>query len=496
MADDTTFADLRRLADLIRGPVVLRSAQRERLIAQLCRSLGTIAVPVLGRAVRDGTGNAREAARGALALLADDLTTRARVIDELRTLAFVADTDEAKVTALGLLAELGEHGAAQFSDPIAIQRRSALALASQLDSPGDVANAADLMVRQLDDDDTVQMIEVLRDAAPSAARRLARELAVRLDLDPAQRSRIASIALAIEVDDPRARTPRPTHVAVLVDDDERVIVVAAAKVNGERRWRRWAVLIGESGWIEDCLHEEVSRDPFAAPGFALVTDLCAGGYRIASRELDHARTLVSTAARRTTRTGHELDSAYYLGRDLLDLHDAHILPGVGVAGGDRLERALDLLAAGELVEARALLERLDTLATSAANDDPWIADTAGALGACLLAIGDATAAIAPLERAIVAEPTWPLHHWNLAVATHKLGDMARCQQALRRFVATSTATSGLIDDPAQPRRLAHAEHVLAEIARTARLDRVSARRARKPRITARTPRAASRRKKR
>ena len=31
---------------------------------------------------------------------------------------------------------------------------------------------------------------------------------------------------------------------------------------GERRWRRWAVLIGEHGLIDDCLHEALDARGF------------------------------------------------------------------------------------------------------------------------------------------------------------------------------------------------------------------------------------------
>src|SRR5205823_11819683 len=110
-------------------------------------------------------------------------TTRVRVVHELQRVAASDIADDAKVCALGLLAELGERGAARFSDPSAIQRRSALALAAQLDAPADVAATADMMAHQLAAEDMLQLVEVMADAAPGAAFRLAAELAARLDVD-------------------------------------------------------------------------------------------------------------------------------------------------------------------------------------------------------------------------------------------------------------------------------------------------------------------------
>jgi hypothetical protein len=397
---------------------------------------------------------------------------RARVIDELRGVAARASIDDAKVCALGLLAELGEHATARFADPSAMQRRSALALAAQLDTPADVASAADFMIRQLGDADLEQMIEILVEAAPAAAQRLAGELAGRLDLALRMRERIAALVEPIPPSPaPLRRAARPTHVTVLVDAAARLVVVASRKAAGARRWRRWAVLIGASNRIEDCLHEEDAGEP--GDTSPLIANLCADGYRIASHELDHARAVVAKAARLTALDPERLTSAYYVGRDLLELGDAHL--------GDRrrgdpaalaLGRAVELLAAGEPARARALLLRCD----------PRHPDVAGALAACLVALGDDAGALEHLARAIAAEPDWPLHHWNLAIALQRQGDADGCYQALRRFVATRAMPSGLYADPEQPGRVARAERMLAELEREARLAgrSIGRRRARRP----------------
>jgi len=468
VAAEGSFADLRRLADWFSR----RSSDATTVqIARLVCRLGTTAIPFLGRELVTDDVRRREAARDALATLATT-PARDRVIALLSAITRDCDRDEIKVCALGLLAELGEHPATQFHDPPAIQRRSALALAAQLATPADVASAVDLMIRQLAEPDIIQMIEILLDAAPAAACRLADELAGRLDLAPALRDRIAMLgARASELAQPvpagAAPRPRPTHVAVLVDAAARIVVVASRKVTGERRWRRWAVLVGASGRIEDCLHEDdAGIDGDAAP---LIANLCADGYRVAATELEHARSVVAAAVRHATRNGSTLSSAYYLGRDLLDLHDEH-LSHDRARTPSSLNHAIDLLAAGDAINAQAIVERCPATPTCASAPHP--ADVAATLAACLLARGEIAAAVEPLRRAITAEPTWPLHHWNLASALHALGDCPGCHQALRRFVATSTASTGNLlawSDPDQPARLAHADRLLAELERTARL---------------------------
>lgn len=442
----------------------------------MVRRLGATAVPLLGRELRSADPWRREAARDALeAIAAHSAPARARVTAELHAITSGAVPDEAKVVALGLLSELGEHADARFADPAAIRVRSAIALAAHLETAADLAGAADLMMQQLEADDIAQMLEVMADAAPGAAHRLAAELLQRLDVTGALRDRIALLVAGMAP--PRAPDAAPqvgeelARAVVLVDAAARLVVIATRRIAGERRSRRWAVLIGASGRIEDCLHEED-----AGPGgdaSALVAELCADGYRVASTELDHAHEVVAAAARRTAEATRALPSAYYLGRDLLDLAGAHLGERArpdGVAAV--LARAVELVAAGDHARAVPLLERCD----------PELPEAAAALAAILLAQQRPAAALVALDRALAAEPEWPLHHWNLAVALHQLGDARGCYHALRRFVATSAAPSGLTGDPEQPARLRRAERMLAELERAARLTgRSLRRRPRRPR---------------
>jgi hypothetical protein len=464
-----SFADLRRLADWFSR----RSTDASTIqIARIVGRLGTTALPFLGRELTGPDPRRRDAARDALATLATT-AARDRVIALLSSIAQTCEHDDIKVSALGLLAELGEHPTTQFHDPTAIQRRSALALAAQLTTPADVASAVDLMIRQLGDHDMLQMIDILLEAAPSAAAQLIAELLARLDLSPALRDRVAALhPTDHDLTTPTNPRARPTQVAVLVDAAARIVVVASRKVTGERRWRRWAVLVGASGRIEDCLHEDdAGADDDAAP---LIANLCADGYRVASTELDHARTVVTAAVRHATRHGSTLSSAYYLGRDLLELGNEHLTHG-RTRTPSSIGQAIELLATGDPIRAQAIIERCTRSATRPAPNQPapnHPADIAATLAACLLARGQIAEAVEPLERAVAEEPTWPLHHWNLASALHALGDSTGCYHALRRFVATSSASTGNLiawSDPDQSARLAHADRLLGELERSARL---------------------------
>lgn len=149
------FRDLRRLADWFASRPHRRVGSA-LLVERIVKRLGATAVPLLGRELRSADPRRREAARDALATLAaHGDPARARVTAELQAITEGAAPDEAKVVALGLLSELGEHADARFADPGAIRARAAIALAAHLETAADVAGAADLMVHQLEADDLV-----------------------------------------------------------------------------------------------------------------------------------------------------------------------------------------------------------------------------------------------------------------------------------------------------------------------------------------------------
>ena len=470
MGSDLRFVDLRRLADWFATQPTRPSLHVEKIVERL----GAVCVPLLGRELCAPQQARRDAARTALAQLANtNRSVRPRVIEALREITDGAAPDHGKVCALGLLGELGERGAAKFHDPGKIQRTSAINLAAQLETAADVASAADLMVGKLAPDDMVALLGIMADAAPARAHGLAHELCARLDLTAELRERIADVALLHplatlgDAREPR-RIVRPTQVTVLVDGAARVVVVATRKISGERRWRRWAVLISGDGRIEDCLHEEHAGDDRDAA--LLIANLCADGYRVASSEVDRAKELVAAAARVTgalaarsaDHAAQRLPSAYYLGRDLLDLGEAHLARARAHPTSATVGRAVELIADGDVPRARLLLARCEPSA-----------DVEAATAACHLAQDRSADAAACLVHAIELEPAWPLHHWNLAAALHRLNDRAGSYQALKRFVATSAEPTALAGDPDQAERLALAHKLLVELERTARLAGVS-----------------------
>jgi hypothetical protein len=475
--EGASFRDLRRLADWLaatgRGAIQSAGATLgPTRLTELLTRLDTAAVPLLGRAVRDG--RSRDAARHALAALASfRAAARDRVIAEL--VAITEDPligDDAKLCAVGLLAELGERGAARFADPRAARHRCALALAQQLDTPAQLARAVDLMLERLEDTEIADMVDAMAEVATPMASRVAAELCCRLD---ASIDLVAIVAAVAPIDTPRCHSAarrghsaalrgpakpdlaitraqprtaaRPARATVLVDAAARLVVVAT------RRGRRWAVLIGAAGEIDSCEYAE-GGDADAAP---LVDALVGEGYRAATTDAAHARAIVAAAAQLTAGVRPDaLASAYYLGRDLLDLGDAHMdgRPRVAVVAMT-LGRAVELIAAGEHARALAVLRALGARCDT---NDP---DVAAATASCFVAQGCHAEALPHLVAACDADRAWPLHHWNLAASLHAVGDAEGCCVALRGFVAASETPTAVDGDPDQPARIDLARRLLA-----------------------------------
>lgn len=470
MPAESTFVTLRRLFSWF-------ETKPDRLplhIQRMVERLGVACVPLLSRELCAGQTDQQDVARTALLGLANDRHIRQRIVRELRKIADSNAPDRGKVAALGLLMELGERGTVRFADPGAVQRSSAAAFAAQLDSPAEIAVAAEMIAHELSEEATISLVSVMVQAAPERACGLALELCSRHDVAPRLRERVAEVALLDRVRVATAasqRTPRATRVTVLESNDatareaeastrgSRIVVIATRKIAGQRRWRRWAVLIGAQTHIDDCIHEDSSTD---ADTTLFIARLVAEGYVITSTEFGYARRVIAHAARHTvahTATSGDLPSPYYLGRDLLDLGNAHLARAPIDPVSSTLGRAIELIVDNDVPRARSLL----------AYCDGTSADVTAALAACLLAEGQYAAAAEQLTRAIDAEAAWPLHHWNLSVALYQLGDFAGCYRAIARFLATSAEPSGLDADPDQLGRVARAHQLLLKLERSLQL---------------------------
>ena len=457
-----SWAGLHRLRASFDGP---RTRSEERVLLDEARELGATAVPLCARELAAAATPERRAwAVTLLRSLAE--TSSDRVLAALRALAGGTASDDAKLAALGLLAELGDESAtASFADPDRVHQKSLERFATQLDTAADVASAADLLVSRLEPEEIIEFVESFAEASPEGARRLADELCARVDLEVAARSELVRVAapLRLTCPPPVARPlGRPALLVGLRHRDGRIVVAIARRSPppATRRWRFLCVLCDAAGSVADVHYRDdatltVLRETVLRP-------LEDAGYERFSMTGAAARRMVGAAARRTVASGHALPSAYYLGRDLLGITDGHVVGGRAGEPVALLGRAVDLLAAGESERARPLLEHCVAIA-------PDDAEAASSLGLCLLAQGDLAGAVRNLQRAAWLEPSWPLHHWNLAAAAHRAGDLAVCASALRAFLARaddpSIGTLAGSVDPGHQRRVSLARRFVADHAR-------------------------------
>jgi tetratricopeptide (TPR) repeat protein len=439
-------------------------SRRGREAIERAVHLGGVAIPLCLREIRSADEDRRDWARQLLLAIADAPPLRARIVASLRASTSSPEPldDEAKVAALALLAELGEPQAtASFRDPRAIQRRSLGELAELLTCRSDVALAADLAVTQLDGDALLELIDSLAHTAPGRTRHLVDELLLRTDLDPALRSELVLVAapLALVAREPLADPPRRApRVIVLGHPNGRTVAIVLRR--DDDHWRCLVALVDPAGHLCDALYREDAapravRDELIAP-------LLLDGFVPTRCRFAAVRTKIATAARRTVTDRLELPGAYFLGRDLLGLGDAH-----QPDWRDRWEpdlpttllgRATDLLSTGEVERARPLLERCVDLV-------PDDADAAAGYGLCLLGNGDLAGARLQLERAVALDPACALHHWNLAAVAHRQGSLGACYLALRRYVALERG-----QDADAAARLALAGHFVADHERLVRLE--------------------------
>lgn len=335
------------------------STAGQRRIVTAALALGTVAVPMLVRRFTHDVA-ARPACQAALLAIAELAPAdHRRVVAELRKSLLGLVEDTARVATLALLHQLGSaEPGAQFVDPVQVQRDAARALAKQLTSPADIARAASLMITQLPVVELLAMVELVVADAPDCGAWLTDELLARLDLDADIRAELRRIAAGVRV----AAPEMPQHVGesslvTLEHPSGAVVIVAEAGPALPVDLRRAiAFLVDASGLLVNATYQEPATRGTTADW---MRGLVADGYRETAMERVTARGVVVAAARRAAAHHAELPTAYYLGRDLLQLGNTHL----GVRADQEIDSTwsvaagygVDLLAAGEVTGAFALL---------------------------------------------------------------------------------------------------------------------------------------------
>jgi hypothetical protein len=225
----------------------------ERTLVRLVRELGTTAVPLLVRKLGSPRADAARWAGTLLGQLADDAGARDRVLDAVRACATASGSnDRERARAQALLADLDGEGVAGNT---AVRDRSLRELARCLESPAEVARAADLLLPQLAADEPLEVLDAFGTSEADRAAALLDELLVRDDLDERTRSELRRLRAPLRVERrpaPTATRARPA-VQVAVHPDGRELVVAIARRGAARppRYRAFGALADEEGTMLD-----------------------------------------------------------------------------------------------------------------------------------------------------------------------------------------------------------------------------------------------------
>ena len=476
----SSFALLQRVrasfADLRNGQPP--NARRERTLLRITAKLGATAVPLLARQLASAIDDHARWAYTLLSHLATDDAVRPRVVRAMNELATLPSAkDPSKLRALALLSELdADMPATEFADLGAVHERSLRQLAACLTSPADVAQAAELLLAELDSHDLIDFVDKLSATEPERCRLLVDEILVRSHLEDDVHVSLDRLRAALTVEHGaarmRRRTRRKTDVSIGRRKDGRQVLIASQRCpkTRPRRWRVMCCSLSDRGALTDAICE----DDYT-PGLVnstIVAPLRTEGYAFEDISVAAAAALLTDAARATSDAGEALPRGYYLGRDMLGIFDEHRRSGERQRDelSALLGRSIDLMQRDDHQRARPLLERY----VSRQPDD---AAGRAALGVCCLIADDLSTADQHLERAAWLEPDNPLHFWNLASVAHRQGRLGGCYLSFLAYLerpdetADSAGRAQLASEfVAEYERLARLEYPDAQPSRVARAD--------------------------
>ena len=403
---------------------------------RIASQLGATAVGLCARKLECASEGQAHWAYTLLDTIARDDSVRPRVVSALRVIAETsAASDDRKVLALALLTELGETlPTIRLRDLDGAHEQSMRELARCLVSPATVARAVDLLLARLDVEELIRLLESMSATDSQRAATILDEILLRDDISGDCRDELRRLRAPLP-EASRTLTPARSRTDLVLGSGPSgaQVLIAVRRRRGSRPLRKRALCcsISDRGVLVDALY----GDDFTPRGVdrEVIRPLEGDGYVFAEIAARQAAELLTEAARATLQGGQGLPSAYYLGRDLFGLYDEHQLPrAVEHVHAPLLARAIDLLADEDFAEALPLLEKFVV-------EVPEIADGWANLGLCHLRGGELTRACLHLGRAARLEADNPLHHWNLAAASHRSGRLGGCYLALLDYLDNCAA---------------------------------------------------------
>jgi tetratricopeptide (TPR) repeat protein len=443
-----TFFELRQLMASFEEHVegTARSAQHKDAIYHLVDHIGGLAVPTLLRQLFVGSGSAHWATE-LLIRLADSDARCQRIanllLSDLQTGTLPESCRFAVAELLGYLDEpvpWPEFVSAEDS-----AQHSLCDLASCIDSPAELARAADTLLADLPVSEVVEFVEDFACQEPGIALLLIDELLVRDSLGERTRASLRQLAASAALESRsislptmplKAASSRPgLRLAKHASGRSALIAYASSAAHGPRRYRALSLLVDASGVLQDC--EYLEQVPHSMVESLLLQPLAEAGYELSPVAPGALKQHAIAATQFRLRSGKAIPRGYYLGRDLMGLQDEH-LPTRSASAKQKtddaalLARGTELLSRGRAKIARDLL----LLYTKGHPED---SEALATLGSCLVRTGETKAARDYLDRAAKLAPEVGRYHWNRAALAHQEGRIGECFLALQDYLGCSAS---------------------------------------------------------
>ncbi len=313
-----------------------RSADHKNAIFQLVEHIGAMAIPTLVRQLLSGTSSSIWASE-LLIHLAKFCHSRQRIVHVLLPMLQHSDVPySCQVAVSEVLTVLGEN--VPWPSPCSTNEdHSSLSnLASCIASPAKLARAASSLLRELAATDLLEFVEDFSDDQPAVALSLVREFLVRDSLTSNMRSALQKLAISVEASNqpPVVSThsvPRCPDLRMARHNDGRSALIAYAQCAPRSRvahvppstYRALCLLIDPSGTLQNCEYlEQVPRSTIES---LMLRPLAEADYEVFPIAPGTLRQHAIAASHQRLRAGNAMPRSYYLGRDLIDLSDEHLL---------------------------------------------------------------------------------------------------------------------------------------------------------------------------
>lgn len=442
---------MKSFRDVAEGEV-LGSLKRDA-ICELVDHLGEVAIPVLLRNLF-GPPDTGQWASELLLHLSRVSSAKARIRTELGSYENASNLNSSSLlrvadliaTLDGWQEELPTNLSNEGIDTEDYSEQYLATLAGCIHSKADVAHIANLLLRDFAPGDLPDFIERMALNQPGCAKALVQELILRDDLERQHRQSLRGVAASLSevlFEIPLSLRERSTMTLATHASGASSIVSYiqippaddfsfGGKEQEEYLYRALQLNIDtRQGLTGGQYLTGIDR---SAIDSRAVHPLVESGFELRPISQSEVEKRLTIALRACSRRGQSIPNCYYLGRDIVGLHDEHILPGADAEcdSAALFSRGNQLMTRGKYQQARTLLEKY-------AKQHPNDPEAMSALASCHIELQNPDSARYYLEQASSLAPAVGRYHWNRASLAHREGRLGECFLAFQEYLLCGDA---------------------------------------------------------